>query len=153
MFGSTLKFENKKISDILFCFLKSKQTYSFCKQWFCQIGAYVKSVSYLIWFPTTGTVKYLQLKSIIDYHLTPNTPLIHTSFTYSKWNMGEICGLKFHLWYVHTSQKVLLKSLHAQRIWFLLLNLHLMQKSPFLWSKKDFPKKALRIEEFQNNFF
>jgi len=26
-------------------------------------------------------------------------PLIHTWFTYSKWNMGEICGLKFHLSY------------------------------------------------------
>ena len=36
--------------------------------------------------------------------LTPNTPLIHTSFTYSKWNMGEICGLKSHLLYVHASQ-------------------------------------------------
>ena len=30
---------------------------------------------------------------------------------------------------------------------------NLMQKSPFLWSKKYFPKKALRMEEFQNNFF
>ena len=29
-------------------------------------------------------------------------PLIHTWFTYSKWNMGEICGLKFHLIYVCT---------------------------------------------------
>ena len=28
------------------------------------------------------------------YHLTPNTPVIHTSFTYSKLNMDEICGLK-----------------------------------------------------------
>ena len=28
----------------------------------------------------------------------------------------------------------------------------LMQKSPFLWIKKHFPKKALRMEEFQNNF-
>ena len=32
--------------------------------------------------------------------LTPNKPLIHNSFTYSKWNMGEIFGLKFHLLYV-----------------------------------------------------
>ena len=52
--------------------------------------------------------------------LTPNTPLIHTSFTYSKWNMGEICGLKFHLIYVHASQNFLLKSLHAQKVSFLL---------------------------------
>ena len=28
--------------------------------------------------------------------LTPNTPLIHTSFTYRKFNMDEICGLKSH---------------------------------------------------------
>ena len=48
--------------------------------------------------------------------LTPNTPLIHTWFTYSIWNMGEICGLKFHLIYVHTSQEILLKSLHAQEV-------------------------------------
>ena len=29
--------------------------------------------------------------------LTHNIPLIHKSFTYSKWNMDEIFGLKFHL--------------------------------------------------------
>jgi hypothetical protein len=56
--------------------------------------------------------------------LTPNTPLIHTWFTYSIWNMGEIYGLNFYLIYVHTSQKNLLKSLHAQKVSFLLLNLH-----------------------------
>ena len=31
----------------------------------------------------------------IEGHLTPNTPLTHTSFTYQKLNMDEICGLKF----------------------------------------------------------
>jgi hypothetical protein len=56
--------------------------------------------------------------------LTPNMSLIHTSFTYSKLNMYEICGLKFYLSYIHKSQKVLLKSLHAQRRSFLLLNLY-----------------------------
>ena len=56
--------------------------------------------------------------------LTPNTPQIHTSFTYSKLNMDDIYGLKFYLLYVHTSQKFLLKSLHAQRRSFLLLNLY-----------------------------
>ena len=35
------------------------------------------------------------------HRLTPNTPLIHTSFTYRKLNMDEICGLKYHLSYVH----------------------------------------------------
>ena len=29
-------------------------------------------------------------------NITPKTPLIHASFTYSKWNMGAICRLKFH---------------------------------------------------------
>ena len=52
--------------------------------------------------------------------LTPNMPLIHTWFTYSIWNMGEIFGLKFHLIYVNRSQKFLLKSLHAQKVSFLL---------------------------------
>ena len=58
--------------------------------------------------------------------LTPNTPLIRTWFMYSIWNMGAICGLKFHLIYVHTSQNFLLKSLHAQKVSFLLLNLHFL---------------------------
>ena len=56
--------------------------------------------------------------------LTPNTPLIQTSFTYRKLNMDEICGLKFYLSCVHTSQNFLLKSLHAQRRSFLVLNLY-----------------------------
>ena len=33
----------------------------------------------------------------LEFYLTPDMPLNHTSCTYSKWNMGEICGLKFHL--------------------------------------------------------
>ena len=57
-------------------------------------------------------------------YLTHNMPHIHTSFTYSTLNVDEICGLKFYLLYVHTSQKILLKSLHAQRRSFLLLNLY-----------------------------
>ena len=57
-------------------------------------------------------------------HLTPNTPPIHTSYTYSKLNMDEIYGLKYCLLYIHTSQNILLKSLHAQRMSFLLLNLY-----------------------------
>ena len=36
--------------------------------------------------------------------LTHSMLVIHPSFIQSKWNMGEICGLKFHLLYVHTSQ-------------------------------------------------
>ena len=66
----------------------------------------------------------LQFLITIWYFLTPNIPLIHTSFTYRKLNMDEICGLKFYLSCVHTSQKFLLKSLHAQRRSFLVLDLY-----------------------------
>ena len=58
-------------------------------------------------------------------YLTPNTPLIQLWYSGQKLNMDEI-----YYWICN-----------------------LMQKSPFLWSKKDFPKKALRMEEFQNNFY
>ena len=37
--------------------------------------------------------------------------------------MNEICNLNIHLWYVDVPQKVLLKSLRAQRRSFLSLNL------------------------------
>ena len=64
-----------------------------------------------------------KLFSMKSWWLTPNTPLIHTSFTYSKWNMGEIFGLNCHLSYLHAPQNFFLKSLHAQKRSFLLLNL------------------------------
>ena len=66
------------------------------------------------------TTDYLVLSPL----LTANTALIHTFFTYPKLNMDVICGLKFYLLYVHTSQNFLLKSLHAQRRSFLVLNLY-----------------------------
>ena len=78
--------------------------------------------------------------------LTPNTPLTHTWFTYSIWNMGEFCGLKFHLIYVHTSQKNLLKSLHAEKVSFLLLNLQFFAQKCKFSNKKYFLKKAFRME-------
>ena len=56
--------------------------------------------------------------------LTPNRPLVHTSLTYQKLNMDEICSLKVYLSCVHTSQKISLKSLHAQRMSLLVLTLH-----------------------------
>ena len=40
----------------------------------------------------------LRLVTILTYYLTPKTPLIHTSFTYSRWNINvskiNIFGLK-----------------------------------------------------------
>ena len=66
-------------------------------------------------------VTYDSLPKLTNLEITVlNTPLIHTLFTYSKWDMGEICGLKFHLLYVHASQIFLLKSLYAQKVSFLL---------------------------------
>ena len=55
--------------------------------------------------------------------LTPNRPLIQLCCAQSKLNMDEICSLNIPLWYVDIAQKVLLKSLHAQKRPFLLLNL------------------------------
>jgi hypothetical protein len=46
-----------------------------------------------------GILQGSSVKTRIMLTLTPNTPLIHIWFTYSIWNMGEICGLKFHLIY------------------------------------------------------
>jgi hypothetical protein len=57
------------------------------------------------------------------FHLTPNRPLIQLWCARSKLNMDEICSLNIHLEYVDIAQKVLLKSLHAQKMPFLLLNL------------------------------
>ena len=54
--------------------------------------------------------------------LTPNRPLIQLWCARSKLKMDEICSLNIHLWYVDIAQKVLLKSLHAQKRSFLLLN-------------------------------
>ena len=31
-------------------------------------------------------------RNVVNMPIVPNTPLIHTSFTYSKWNMGESFG-------------------------------------------------------------
>ena len=97
-------------------------------------------------------VYILGLLLSIFIYLTHNTPLIQLWCAQSKLNMEEICSLNIHLWYVDIPQKVLLKSLHAQRRSFYYWICNLMHKSP-LWSKMYCPKKALRMEEFQNNFF
>ena len=56
--------------------------------------------------------------------LTPNTPLIHTSFTYSKLNMDDFSIQSGLLGYLDSTQEVELKSLHAETMSFLLLNLY-----------------------------
>jgi hypothetical protein len=56
--------------------------------------------------------------------LTPNMPLIHTSFTYSKLNMDDFSILTGLLGYLDSTQEVELKFLHAQTMSFLLLNLY-----------------------------
>ena len=44
----------------------------------------------------------MKLRDCFSSYLTCNMPLIHTSFTCWKWNMGEMFGLKFHFLYLHT---------------------------------------------------
>ena len=46
--------------------------------------------------------------------LTPNRPLVHTSFTYPKLNMDSFSVLNSSLGYVDSTQKIFLKFLHAQ---------------------------------------
>ena len=64
---------------------------------------------------------YVQLHSD-DF--APNTWAIRPSLTRSKWNMDEICGLKFHLSYVDMPQDFFWKFLYALTMSFLLLNLY-----------------------------
>ena len=50
--------------------------------------------------------------------LTHDMAITQPSFTSSKWNMGEIFGLKFYLWLVYRPQKIFWKSLHAEEGYF-----------------------------------
>ena len=61
----------------------------------------VSSKSLLI----SSALAILSKGSIKPNLLTHHSPLIQPSLTWSKWNMGEICGLKFHSLHVHTTQK------------------------------------------------
>ena len=100
--------------------------------------------------------------------LTPNTPLIHTSFTYWKLNMDEICGLKFDLLRVHTSQKFFIeippcakKVISITEFVFLDLNPHFYEVNQEVWKRPcawrnfknifcvlyTYPKKPFRIEK------
>ena len=52
-------------------------------------------------WPSFSVITFFQFLNISIYpsylYLTPNTWAILPSLTWSKWNMVEICGLKFHL--------------------------------------------------------
>ena len=63
-----------------------------------------------------------------NHFLTPNKPLIHTSFAYSKLNMDDSSILTGLLGYLDSTQEVELKSLQAQTMSFLLLNLYFLSK-------------------------
>ena len=54
----------------------------------------------------------LRLKPVS--HLTPNRPLLHTSFTYPKLNMDGFSILNGFFGYVDSTQKIFLKFFHAQ---------------------------------------
>ena len=49
------------------------------------------------------------------FHLTPNRPLVQTSFTYPKLNMDGFSLLSASLGYEDSSQEVEWNSLHAER--------------------------------------
>ena len=109
---------------------------------------FVRSSADTIWW-------YLQLISAeisLKISLTPITPLIHTWFEHSKWNMGEICGLKFHLSDLHTPHRFFLNHSIHKKGYFCCWAFNFVQKSSCLWSKKMF-KNVLRKEEFQKYFF
>ena len=59
-------------------------------------------------WPSFSVITFFQFLNISIYpsylYLTPNTWAILPSLTWSKWNMVEICGLKFHLSYVDMPQ-------------------------------------------------
>ena len=50
----------------------------------------------------SGEVLEMQIQ-----HITQNRGAIRTTVTWSKWNMGEIVGLKFHLSFLHTPLRFL----------------------------------------------
>ena len=75
------------------------------------------AVTFFLQFITEG--KYELVTYIL---LTPNRPLVHTSFTYPKLNMDGFSILNGFLGYIHSTQKIFLKFLHAgglfQTSWF-----------------------------------
>ena len=79
---------------------------------------------------------------------TPNMSLIHTWLRYSKLNKGEICGLKSHLLYVHSSQNIILKSIHGQKGHFYYLIYNFVIKPPFYEVKNIFRKRLCAWRDF-----
>ena len=69
-----------------------------------------------------------ELRSSASVLLTPNTPLIHTSFTCSKLNMDDFSVPAGPLGYVDSMQEVEWNSIHARKRKFLLMNLHFCVK-------------------------
>ena len=67
-------------------------------------------------------------------------PLIHASFTCSKWNMGVIFALKFHILYVHTPC--------TRKVIFVIC----LQNLPSYEVKKIFRKRLCTQRDFRNIF-
>ena len=106
-----LKWGNKKTWPNSSAYRCASLGHTYCSQW--------TKIKNSIWIFLRRLILYvlktkLWVPKIVCF-LTPTTPLIPTGFTYSKWNMGEICGFKFHLLYEHASQLFCLKFLCAQK--------------------------------------
>ena len=96
-----------------------------CKLYFHQPLIALAKVSWKLSF----TYLFPLIPKLIHKYInvsTPNTPLIHTSFTYSKLNMDDFFVLTGLLGYL----EVELKSLHVQTWTFLLLNFVIWGKNP-----------------------
>jgi hypothetical protein len=89
---------------------------------------------------------------LIKYVLTtPNTPLIHTSFTYSKLNMDDFSVLAGPLEYVDSTQEVEWNSFYAQKS-FITEFAILCKNPPFYEVKKIFQKRLCAWGDFKNIF-
>ena len=81
--------------------------------------------------------------------LTHSMLVIHPSFTQSKWNMGEICGLKFHLFHAYTSHFFIIEIPPCARNVIFITEFAILSKSPPFY----FIRKWLAHEEISKIFF
>ena len=67
--------------------------------------------------------------------------------------MGEFCGLKFHLSYLHPLQRFIFEIPPcAKKVNFVAEFVDLCKNPPIYELKKDFLKKALHMVGFQKHF-
>ena len=79
--------------------------------------------------------------------------MIQPLFSSSKWNMGEIFCLKFHLSCVHSPQMFSLKSLHVETRSFLFTDFIILCKNPPFYKVNEWVQKWVpACSNFENIF-